>query len=602
MVLAFGVLWPVIFTGGDSDAAPAADPVVITDYDADFVVGADGRLEAVETITASFPGGRHGIFRYWDVTNRNDVHVRQIPEIESISLNGKSVPYQMRWENGQRFRVAKIGDPDRTLSSGRQVFEIRYSVDGVLDPETTGAERSFASSAGAGAPADSVFYWNVIAPAWNNAINNADISVAFPGGVPRVQCSVGYGVGAPCENLTIDGTTVRLSARHLAPRTPVTILAGVDVPTPPRATVPWTPRWDGVLGQSTSGVWWIAAFTAAAGLAGLTWYRSTVERPPGFPLQYAPPEGLGPVQTEYIRTEAVPRQALTATLFHLAERGLIELRQMTNGHWRIRGQAERVAWRDVDRVSVAVGSALRVTSSGEEFEANKTARSGEKLTKAKADMTKAVVKWADGTLLVKARGELWVRAANVIALLLIPFGVFRWGFPTTMWALPFGAFFLLTLGSWAAGVGTRRTEAGRELWSRAGGFHRMLTTDSAEARFDFGARSDRYSAYVPYAVAAGAAAAWAKKYEADTGSAAPQPDWYHTTSTTGAVYGLGGSGFSGFDGFDSFDSALSSSIGAYTASQSSSGTSGGGFSGAGFGGGFSGGGGFGGGGGGGGSW
>lgn len=361
LLLAFGVLWPVIFTGGDSDAAPAEDPVVITDYDADFVIDADGRLEAVETITTSFPSGRHGIFRYWDVTNPNDTHVRQIPEIKSISLNGKSVPYQMLWENGRRFRVAKIGDPDRTLN-GTQVFQIRYSIDGVLDPNTSGA------------PADSVFYWNVIAPAWNNAINKVDISVALPGEVPRVQCSVGYGVGTPCENLTIDGTTVRLSARHLAPRTPVTILADVDVPTPPRATVPWTPRWDGVLGQSLSGVWWIAAFTAAAGLAGLAWYRSTVERPPGFPLQYTPPEGLGPVQTEYIRAEAVPRQALTATLFHLAERGLIELRQLTNGHWRIRGQAERVAWRDVDPVSVAVGSALRVTSPGEEFEANETAR------------------------------------------------------------------------------------------------------------------------------------------------------------------------------------------------------------------------------------
>ncbi len=590
LVLAFGVLWPVVFPGGDSDAAPAADPVVITDYDANFVVDADGRLEAVETITATFPGGRHGIFRYWDVTNRNDAHVRQVPEIESISLNGKSVPYQMLWEDGHRFRVAKIGDPGRTLSIGRQVFEIRYSIDGVLDPETAGTR------------ADSVFYWNVIAPAWNNPIDNADISVAFPDEVRSVQCSVGHGVGAPCPNLTIDGNTVRLSARHLAPRTPVTVLAGVDMPTPPRTTVPWTPRWDGVLGQSPADVLWIAAFTVAAGVAGLAWYRSTVERDPGFPLQYAPPEGLGPVQTEYIRTEAVPRQALAATLFHLAERGLIELRQMTNGHWRIRGQAERVAWRDVDPVSVAVGSALRVTSPGEEFEANKTVRSGEKLAKAKADMTKAIARWSDGKLLVKARGELWVRVANVIAVLLVPFGVFRWGLPTTAWALPFGAFFVVTLGSWAAGVGTRRTEQGRELWSRAGGFHRMLTTDSAEARFDFGARSDRYSAYVPYAVAAGAAAAWAKKYETDTGSAAPQPDWYHTTSTSGAVYAHGGSGFGGFDGFDSFESALSSSIGAYTASQSSSSTSGGGFSGSGFGGSFSGGGGFGGGGGGGGSW
>ena len=31
--------------------------------------------------------------------------------------------------------------------------------------------------------------------------------------------------------------------------------------------------------------------------------------------------GLGPVQLEYIRTEAVPKNGLTATLFYLAERG-----------------------------------------------------------------------------------------------------------------------------------------------------------------------------------------------------------------------------------------------------------------------------------------
>ena len=121
----------------------------------------------------------------------------------------------------------------------------------------------------------------------------------------------------------------------------------------------------------------------------------------------------------------------------------------------------------------------------------------------------------------------------------------------------------------------------------------MLTTDSAETRFDFGARKDFYTAYVPFAVAAGAAALWAKKYETSTGSPAPQPDWYNSSSPTS--WGVVGS--SGGQSFDSFESALSSSIGAYTASQSSSsgGSSGGG-------GGFSGGGGSGGGGGGGGSW
>jgi uncharacterized membrane protein YgcG len=161
-----------------------------------------------------------------------------------------------------------------------------------------------------------------------------------------------------------------------------------------------------------------------------------------------------------------------------------------------------------------------------------------------------------------------------------------------MWALPFVAFFLLSIRSWADGVGTRRTEAGRELWSRAGGFHRMLATDSAETRFDFGARKDLYTAYVPFAVAAGVAALWAKKYETTVGAPAPQPDWYNSSSANAWQLAGGSSGPS----FDSFESTLSSSIGAYTASQSSSSSSSGG------GGGFSGGGGGGGGGGGSGSW
>jgi hypothetical protein len=202
----------------------------------------------------------------------------------------------------------------------------------------------------------------------------------------------------------------------------------------------------------------------------------------------------------------------------------------------------------VDPVSVAVGSALKVMKAGTEFEAKHTVKSGQKLNKAKTDMAAAVKKWAfDNGLMVKRKKEMWVRTANATAFVLMLCGFFRWAFPTTMWALPFVAFFLISIRSWADGVGTRRTETGRELWSRAGGFHRVLATDSAETRFDFGARKELYSAYVPFAVAAGVAALWAKKYETSTGTPAPQPDWYN-----------------------------SSSIGAYTASQSSSSSSGGG--------------------------
>ena len=95
----------------------------------------------METITAEFPGGRHGIFRFWDTTNQNHPYVRQVPDITSVKLDGEPAPYRMLWMDGKRFRVAKIGDPDEYLSFGTHVFEIRYTVAGVLDPGGTGARQ-----------------------------------------------------------------------------------------------------------------------------------------------------------------------------------------------------------------------------------------------------------------------------------------------------------------------------------------------------------------------------------------------------------------------------------------------------------------------------
>ncbi|PEG38272.1 hypothetical protein CQY20_13925, partial [Mycolicibacterium agri] len=584
MLIAIGLLWPLVFKG-QSVETPADDPVVFSNFKADFRIDADGRMEAVETITAEFPSDRHGLFQWWDTANPNHPYVRQIPDVTSVTIDGEPALYQMLWTEGRRVRVAKIGDPDKYLSYGTHVFEIRYTVPGVLDPGDTAADRQFAESVGDVA-AQSVFYWNVVAGSWNNRMQQVDISVTVPSDVTGAQCSVGYGVGEPCDGLTVSGNKIDLSKSYLGSRTPVTLRAGVDVPTPPRQEVWWPYTWDRIFGSSLAEMVAILTLTVVFGLGGFLWYRTTVEPSPGFPLQYAPPPGLGPVQTEYIRTEAVPKNALTATLFYLAERKMIQLQQINEQHWRITGLAEKSAWDRLDPVSRKVGLALRVNRPGEQFEAKKTVKSGEKLNKAKTDVAKAVEKWAfDSGLLVKRKKELWVRTANAIAFLAAGCCFLLWfGIPFTAVGLPFAAFFLATSRCWLPGVGTRRTAAGRELWSQAGGFHRLLTTDSAESRFDFAARKDLYTAYVPFAVAAGAAALWAKKYEMSMGAPAPQPDWFGTSSSTSSGWGL--TGGSGGASFDSFESALSSSIGAYTASQSSSsgGSSGGGFSGGGGGG------------------
>ena len=520
-----GLLWPLIFSGLPQ-GGPVSDPVVFTNLRAQFTVDADGLMHATETITATFPSGRHGIFRFWDVGNPNDSHVRQVPEVAEITLDGHPIPYEMSTQSRQRFVVAKIGDPGSYLGSGTHVFVLRYDIPGVLDPGATGAQKQFASVTGDTSGAQSAFFWNVIAPGWSNEIERAEVVVTLPASVPGAQCSVGEGIGRACESLTVTGNTVELSAANLPPRTPVTVRAGVQVQTPPRATLPWPLSWDRILGRSVPVVLWLLGLTVTAGLGAFLWWRSTVEPEPGFPLQYAPPPGLGPVQCEFIRTESVPEQGLTATLFHLADRGLLSLNQGGGKKWTVQSVAGRSAWAGVDPVSESVGSALGLQFQGNAFAANGSVTAGRKLSSAKIEMEQAVNQWAfDEGLMVKRRIEFLLPAANIVALVLAVCGFVGWFFPITLWGLPFAVFFLLSSPAWGSGVGQRRTPAGRQLWSQVGGFHRMLATDSAEARFDFSARKDLYTSYIPFAVAGGAAAVWAAKYKAATGQLPPDPGW-----------------------------------------------------------------------------
>src|SRR6188508_836655 len=73
------LLWPLVEALDLEGTDVETDVVRITDYRADFTVTSGGRLDATETITAFFPPGRHGIFRFWDVVDQGDPHVRLVP-------------------------------------------------------------------------------------------------------------------------------------------------------------------------------------------------------------------------------------------------------------------------------------------------------------------------------------------------------------------------------------------------------------------------------------------------------------------------------------------------------------------------------------------
>ena len=172
--------------------------------------------------------------------------------------------------------------------------------------------------------------------------------------------------------------------------------------------------------------------------------------------------------------------------------------------------------------------------------------------------------WArDAGYVLRSPSETTAKLLLVGAVVLAALGFVLNPFDITLLGLPFAAFVVGGLPLVSTGVGTRRTSSGRDLWSRAGGFSRILSTPSSVERFGFSGRENLYTAYIPWAVAFGCAEEWAEKYEAEMGAEPAAPVWFAGTGWSG-----GGTGMA--SALDSFDSSLSSSISAYQATQRSS--------------------------------
>jgi hypothetical protein len=314
--------------------------------------------------------------------------------------------------------------------------------------------------------------------------------------------------------------------------------------------------------------------------------RSTHEKQPAYPLMYAPPDGIGPAQAAYILTEKVPDEAFVASMMYAADKGAVQLSQ-DGKKWTITGTGHADAWGKVDGVTQLASQSLGVLQAGESFTASpKSVSAGQKLKTVLSDFKSNTKGWARTSGMMAPSGLGGFGCFVLLALwgLTIWLGAFN-PFNMSVIALIPGAFAVFGLGVGTSGAGTKRTPAGRDLWSRVGGFRRILSTPSAVDRFDFSGRKELYTAYLPWAVAFDCADEWAKKYKIETGEEPPVPTYFagytgaHTSNYVDQMV-------------NSFDSAVSSAISSYEATQSSSSSGGGG--------GFSGGGG--GGGGGGGSW
>lgn len=569
--------FPLMLSLLPDDRSMTPDPVTITSYNADFTIDGDGTVSAVERITAAFPPVLHGIFRFWDLKNPANSHVRLDPYDIEVTLDGQPVPVEMSWQSGRRYRVAKIGDPDKYLVPGSHTFVIAYRIKGALSP--TGAATSSSSSWSESLEAQSVFSWSVVAPGWTMAMEETSSRVTLPVVAERVRCSTGSPALNDCELST--GATekiVNITTGPLAPRTPVTVRAHLPIAVPDYETLPWSIEADPLLGRSMFALIAVIVLALVGAAVGHWWERKSDEAPPDFPVMYAPPEGVGPAQVAYITNEKVTDDAFVATLLHQAEQGLTRLNH-DGEQWSITGMASAAQWSGADVVSRQLGERLGVISGGT-FQVNGSAQAGEILTRAEETLAADTKDWAADAGVVVTRGFEYFGLALVgLSLACVVLTVIF--LPASIYALPFVGFAVGGAGLLSTGVGTRRTPSGRQLWSRAGGFCRLLSTPSHQDRMAFSARKDLYTSFIPYAVGFGVADEWAQKYRVSMQQEPPSPAWYLPASGASTPYA-----WTGNQAFSSFESSLSSSIGAYEATQSSSSSGGGGgFSGGGGGGG-----------------
>jgi uncharacterized membrane protein len=525
------------------------DPSSITSYKVGMDLSKDGTLRSIEQIDVDTGFDRRGIYRIFDTAPRSGNGPEHPVSEVSVTRDGQ-VERAEFVPSAKGTASLRIGDAAVTLVPGQHQYVIGSTTTDVLEQGQDGTV---------------VWWWNVVGSGWQMSMDAVEVEVALPAEPQEVECVQGR--RTPCTAL-VDGTKVRLSTGPLKPYTPVTLRA-----TFPKGALPTPP---GPAPSDSSNTWLFAALLGIVGVAvSVLLLRATRERAPGMPVLFEPPEGISPAMAVRVLDESGGPDDLQATLFDLAERGVLQLTQ-TDDSWTVACVAEPLQGaRGPGEMDVL--HKLEVDSPGLHFTISKTKTSGEKITKAKAalghgldaEQHQFLTKSPAGTA---ARAVGWIATGGVIAMA----GVYHFGGSASRnIPLLIGAA-VLSLGLLGVIMDPRtrtvHNEAGRDAWSRVGGFARFLSTDSSESRFDAAAHLDWFPRYLPWALALGVSEEWARRYEAQgvslDSAAVPYVFWY----------GAGIHSWHDLSMSDSFNAAIGAASATYVASQAASG-GGGGFSG-----------------------
>lgn len=546
----------------------------ITRFDATITIDKDGQAFVTEKLGLRFEGEYHGIYRTIPIHYPGPSGTSFTLFIDDVSITDGQTHQPLKFESSRDgdYRKLKIYVPDAVDASKN--VEIAYRV---LNPI-----RHFADY--------DEFYWNVTGLDWPVPIDATSASIYFPDNANglRAQAFTGvYGSHDTDAKAEVNGTRVDVESNN-----PLPMRGGLTVDV-------YIPK--GILNEPSSFTLAMAFIRSnpitlmpllALAIMGLLWWFVGRDPDPGLSVapQYGPPEKFTPAEAGLLIDDSIDPRDITCTIVDLAVRGYIHIKELdnkvlmfTNKDYELQLLKPRSEWKDLTDFEQVMLTTIFVSE-------NKTRL----ISDLKYSFYTAVPSIKDGILeSLKQKGMYRVDPNSANAYWLLGAGATVFAAWLVCKAFGIGLFdsgglsFLCIAVSVAIIflIGRRMTAKsllGARTWVHVKGFQEFMNRVEADKLRTL--PPDTFEKFLPYAMALGVEAHWAKAF---SGIIRNPPTWY-----TGPNYGMFNTMSFGHSISSMSSAAHEAFVAAPRASSSGSGFSsgggfggGGGFSGGGFGGG-----------------
>ncbi len=543
---------------GAVSTASAAKSYTADRYDVDIDVASNGSATVTETITFRFSGGPFTFaFRGIPTRYTGGLSAFEVEE-EGRAYTPGSGPGTFQIDRAQSStEIRWYYEP--TTDSAR-TFTLRYKVADLVRLDEGQAN----------------VRWGAVPPNHDYAIAASRVTVRLPQGANTLRTQTWEHDG----DVQANGTVTTFEASNIAPNEQFVV--GVWAPLAAFSNVPptWQREDEARAAQQPLQIMLMTLLSGATVLLGalglLALYRQAPRTPraPKEGPRYSPPDNLPPALAASIVRGGYATGTPLATLFDLAERGILRLEEIPKGHG-IFDRPDFALIREDTNVTLAPFEQAVLDAAYAKAN-NPTTVTSRDLAKGLQSGQRAIKKAVEASLtelslLDPARAAVSRRITIVgvvlLALIVVPVALTLLFGPAAI--ILAATLFLLGMAAVILGASLSKRTATGEVEAAAWGAFEAHLKQVADGKTP--EQPEIMEPYLPYATAFGLEKKWAKRFEL---AHAPTPAWFHASS--------GGS--ANWSGFVVAVNAASSSAGASSAAAGAAaagGAAGGGSSGAG---------------------